>query len=180
MTTKEIIALAAEHGAKAALEHLDKLQKQKQSEITDRRLRNVKLLLRNYRMLKAHCENAVFEAECDESALDILEDMMVGRDSSVIVDSIKRSAARTAVIVRHVDVMLGLFQAYCANSTQEDMRRWRVIEALYIREDKRTVAEIAEAEGVVERTVYKDVDVAAERLAALMFGIDGLDKKGTK
>ena len=40
-----------------------------------------------------------------------------------------------------------------------------------------TVAGLADREGVVERTIYKDVDAACEKIAALMFGIDGIKRK---
>jgi hypothetical protein len=36
---------------------------------------------------------------------------------------------------------------------------------------------LAQAEGVVERTIYKDIDIACERIAALMFGVDGLKRR---
>jgi hypothetical protein len=36
---------------------------------------------------------------------------------------------------------------------------------------------LAKDEGVVTRTIYNDVDVACERIAALMFGIDGIKRK---
>lgn len=177
MDKKEVIALAAETAAKVALEELEKQKKKSLAETFDRRLRNVKLLLRNYRMLKAHVESAVYETSCEESPLDILEDMMQGRDTTVIVESIKRSVGRTTVIVRHIDAMLGLYRAYCDRGSDEDRRRWQVVDALYIGDDQRTVKELASDLGWSEGTIYRDIDVAAERIAALMFGIDGLDKR---
>lgn len=104
--------------------------------------------------------------------------MMPGRSSNGFVESIKRSAARTATIVRHIDTMLRLYQIYCYQyGTNEDTRRWRVIDGLYISDERMTVPELAEQEGVVERTIYKDIDVACERISALMFGIDGIKKR---
>lgn len=174
---QEIVKLAAQTGAQFAFEEFAKLQKRDKQEQTDRRLRNVKLLLRNYKTLRLHAENAVFEAESEESPTEIIEDLMSGRDSNLIVDSIKRSAARTSIIIRHIDAMLGLYHTFCfsKHATPEDERRWRVIDALFISDDTRTVAELAEEEKVVERTIYKDIDIACERIAALMFGVDVLD-----
>lgn len=179
MNQQEIVKLAAHEGAKAALEELERQRKRDAQEKSDRRLRNVKLLLRNYRMLREHIENAVYEAEVEENPMDIMEDLMTNRDSTLIVDSIKRSVARTAVIVRHMDTMLGLYQTYCfsKSATPEDQRRWRVIDALYISDNVRSVPELARDENVVERTIYKDIDIASERIAALIFGIDGLDRR---
>lgn len=171
--------LAAEAGAKAALETLEKERQRESREMSDRRLRNTKLLLRNYRVIKEHADNAVYEAETEEDPLQIMEDLMMpGRSSNVFVESIKRSAARTATIVRHIDTMLRLYQIYCYQyGTNEDTRRWRVIDGLYISDERMTVPELAEQEGVVERTIYKDIDVACERISALMFGIDGIKKR---
>lgn len=175
MNSEEIVRLAAETGAKAAME---KLKQEREQEMVNRRslrLHNTKLLLRNYRSFKAHAEHAVYEAECSDNPMDILEDFMAGRDSNVTVESIKRSSARTAVIVEHIEAMMRLYQAYCTLSdNEEDRRRWRVVDALFISEDKRTILQIADQEKVVKRTVYNDIDAACERISALMFGIDGL------
>ena len=74
--------------------------------------------------------------------------------------------------------MMDLYQVYCHTmGTAEDERRWRVINALYISDDRRTIPQLAAEEGVVERTIYKDIDVASEKIAALMFGIDGMKRR---
>lgn len=179
MTREEIIRLAAEAGAKTAMETLEKERKKEALEMSDRRLRNTKLLLRNYRVFKAHAVNAVYEAESEEDPLQIIQELMMpGKSPNLFVESIKRSVARTVTIVRHIETMLHLYQVYCFQyGSEEDERRWRVIEGLYVGNQKISVAELAEREGVVERTIYKDIDVASERLSALIFGIDGIKKR---
>lgn len=179
MNQEEIIKLAAEIGSKVALETLEKERKKASREISDRRLRNTKLLLRNYRVLKEHAANAVFEAESEEDPMQIIEDLMMpGRSSELLVESIKRSAARTATMIRHIEAMLRLYRTYCYQyGSDEDERRWRVIYGLYLSNEKATVAELAEEEGVVERTIYKDIDIACERISAFMFGVDGIRKR---
>ena len=93
---KDICANAAEIGAKEALKTYEQERKKEQGKRADRRLRNTKLLLRNYHMLKEHAENSVFgRTQMEESALDILESMMNLYDNEVIIESIKRSATRT-------------------------------------------------------------------------------------
>lgn len=179
MNTNDIVKLAAEAGAKAAMETLEKERQRDRKEAVDRRLRNTKLLLRNYRVFQTHVANAVYEVEEYESPEEILADLMMpGRDNSLFVESIKKSVARTATIVKHMETMMMLYKAYCSmTGTPEDERRWRVIDALYISEERHTVADLAKAEGVVERTIYKDIDIACERIAALMFGVDGLKRR---
>lgn len=178
---QDIVKLAAETGAKAAMETLEKERLRERRDMADRRLRNTKLLLRNYRVFCAHAANAVYEIDECESPDEILTDLMMpGRDNSQFVESIKRSAARTATIVKHMETMMQIYHAYCfTTGTAEDERRWRVVNALYICDDegRMTIPELAKAEGVVERTIYKDIDIACERIAALMFGIDGIKRK---
>lgn len=174
---EDIMRMAAEAGAKAALETLDREKKKAQKSRYDRRIRNTKLLLRNYRMFKDHVENAVFDAEqLDENAIDILDLMWdPSNNSDAYVESIKNSVTRTAIIMRHITDMLSLYETYCYRTGKpEDQRRYRVVEALYIAEEPIPIHEIAQNEGIDSRTVYKDVDIAVEKLSALIFGIDGL------
>lgn len=181
LSTQDIVRMAAEAGAKAAMETLEKERQRDRREMADRRLRNTKLLLRNYRIFRAHVSNAVYEVEEYEPLEDIWADLMMpGRDNSLFVESIKKSVARTATIVKHMEAMMQLYQASCyASGNAEDERRWRVIDALYICEDegRRTIPQLAKEFSVVERTIYNDIDVACERIAALMFGIDGIKRK---
>lgn len=180
---QDVIKIAAEIGAKTAIETLAKERQREYKEMLDRRLRNTKLLLRNYRVFRDHVANAVYEVQSCEAPEDIFAELMMpGKDSSLFVNSIKQSVSRTAVIVKHMETMIQLYKTHCyAMGTLEDERRWRVIYSLYIsdigEQKPCTIAELAKAEGVVERTIYKDIDIACERIAALMFGIDGLRKK---
>lgn len=177
--TEILVRLAAEAGARAAMETLERERAKERKSRYDRRLRNTKLLLRNYRMFKKHCEHAVFDAEqLDENAIDILDLMWERGSRGNIVESIKQSAQRTAIIMRHVTDMLALYKIYCDSTGKpEDARRYRVIESLYITDHAVTAAEIAQREGIDDRTVYKDVDSACEKLSALIFGIDGLKRE---
>ena len=175
---------AASIGARAGIEAFERAKRVANRDLTDRRLRNVKLLLRNYRAFKDHVDHAVAESSLDdinESALEILE-LMSDRasDGVVFVDSIKRSIARTRTIVEHIDVMLDLYKLYCERSPKpEEMRAYRCIYKLYLDRDTIPVPtpdEVAEYEGIDVRTLYRDIDRASERLAALIFGIDGMKK----
>lgn len=174
---KELIRIAAEIGAKTAIDRWEKEKEKEKSEQKDRRLHNTLLLLKNYRLFRDHAKNAVFQAEqMDESIYDILESME-RKTSNLFVDSIKSSAMRTAMLVRHIEVMLGLYRVYCENSRKpEDLRRWRVIEGLYVADKELSVLDLADRENVAKRTVERDVTEACEHLAALIFGIDGIRK----
>ena len=174
---KGIYERAAEIGAKEALKAYEQERKKEQGKRADRRLRNTKLLLRNYHMLKEHAENSVFgRTQMEESALDILESMMNMYDNEVIIESIKRSATRTAIIVSHIETMFGLYDAYCEKSQNKeiDRRRYEVIWDRYMAEPVLSVKEIANKQNMSKDNVYSDLKVAEERLTALIFGVDGL------
>lgn len=175
---KDIYEKAAAIGAKEALKAFEQERKKEYSSRSDRRLRNTKLLLRNYHMLKEHAQNSVFgRTQMEESALDILESMMTMYDNEVIIESIKRSATRTAVIVSHIETMFGLYLAYCDKSQNRDidMRRYEVIWDMYMATEILNAKEIAEKQQISVRNVYKDVKIATETLSALIFGVDGLN-----
>ncbi len=175
---KKIYERAAVIGAQEAMKRFEQERKSENGKRADRRLRNTKLLLRNYRMLKKHAENSVFRrAQMDESAFDILESMMKSRDNDVIISSIKDSAARTAIMVSHVEAMLGLYAAFCEKSPNKEIecRRYDVVWDMYIAEDNLSAKEIAQKKNMSKENVYVDLRVAVERLAALIFGVDGLN-----
>jgi hypothetical protein len=176
---QELIELAAKTGAEVALKTMEKERQADKRELVDRRLHNTKLLLRNYRMFKAHVDNAVYEIEEEyETPEQIMADLMKPGEGSMFVESIKRSVTRTAIMLEHIEAMTGLYQAYChMTGKEEDERRWRIIYYLYLSEEPKSVEEIAADEYVTERTVYRDVDTACERIAALIFGIDGIKRK---
>lgn len=159
---QEIARIAAEAGARAAIEELEQRERRQEQWRRDRRLRNTRLLLENYRTLKIHCESAVFQAELsadDEAeALSIL-DAMMDRPSkqTLYIESIKKSAQRTRIIIAHIESMMEVYRILCAKSQKpEDMRRCSVVEKMYICSREWSVEEIAESEGIDERTVYKD------------------------
>ena len=147
----------------------------------DKRLRNTKLLLRNFRELSQHSDSAIYEAAQvqDESLAEILE-MMSGNfsgDNELYIDSIKKSSARTGIIIEHVREMMMLYESYCDRSQKpEDKRRYRTVNSLYIDETPKNVQQIAREEAIDERTVYKDVDAACEKLSALIFGVEWLNR----
>ena len=178
MSEKEIIiTMAAEAGARAALETLEKERGKAVRGRHDRRLRNTKLLLKNYRAFKKHSESAIYEAsQIDENAIDILDLMWDPKNNhDTTINSIRQSAVRTSIIMEHIDRMLGIYKVICLNSGKlEDMRKYKVIYAMYISEKGYSAEEIAEAENIDSRTVYKDIDVACEKLSALIFGVDWL------
>ena len=171
LTKEELASMireAAVAGAQVAADAMVVSQRQNEKEKIDRRLHNTELLLRNYRTLKKSCENAVYEYK-DEEISEVLEDINGMKDDKVIVESIKASAKRTAIMVQHIDKMLDVYRIYCSKLSEQDKRRYKVIKALYMK-----ISEISKKFSVSKVTVYDDIKIAKERLSSLFFGIDGL------
>lgn len=167
---------AAEAGAKAGIEKYEEELKRHQKQRGDKRYHNTKLLLRNYRMLQVNAENSVFgRTQMKESAADILESMMNIYNDEVVVESIKNSATRTAIIVSHVKTMIDMYQILCERSQNElDQRRFDIVYGLYVAEEKVTRKELMDKWHISADTTYQDEKIAIERLSALIFGVDGL------
>ncbi len=175
---REIYKKAAKIGAREAVKMFEQERKNEYEHRTDKRLRNTKLLLRNYRMLKDHAENSVFgRVQMGESALDILESMMSIYNDEVIIQSIKNSATRTAIIVSHIETMFELYYSYCEHSASKeiDLRRYQIVWDMYMAEETLSVKEMAEKQHISKDSVYSDLRVGVERLTALIFGVDGLN-----
>lgn len=173
---ESLCSKAAEVGAKTAIEKLHEERKYMNQKAINRRLRNTRLLLKNYRMLKENVDNSIFgRSQMEESAADILCSMMNLYDDEVIVDSIKRSATRTAIIVSHVEAMLSIYKGYCERSSNDlNRRRYEVMYDKYIAKDPLSTRQIADKQNMSKENVYADLKEAIERLSALIFGVDGL------
>lgn len=134
------------------------------------RLNITKAIIRNYRLLKAHCKCS------GDKEFETLGKF--GKLPWIFECYIIESGEKTNLVIKHVDGLLKIYKQMCENSAKpEKARRWRVIESKYISDDETYTAEIAEREHIDQRTVFKDTNRAMRELTALMFGIDGLDVK---
>lgn len=179
---KEAAEVGATAGAEKAAAVIESEHRQFRSERFKKQYANTKLLLQHYRELNYYYSNAVWEAEddCPEEFVDIME-LMNSKDypDIVVVDAIKLSAQKTRIIMSHVNKMLEEYRHQCETSLYtEDIRHWRIIQALYLSPTRTTVEEVAARENIHQRTVYKDVDAAVDDLTVLLFGIDALKKLG--
>ncbi len=172
----------AEAGAAAAMKAAERVRRNYRKQDYDWKYHNTKLLLRNYRRLNEFYENAVFDTDAAAEADDDFEDIMRSMggsiaDEEIFVTSIQRNYITTKIIMTHVNKMLECYKIMCERSKrQEDARRWRVLEGLYIASDYTTAGEIARRENIDKRTVYKDVDICAADLTALFFGVGGIEE----
>lgn len=165
-----------------------------QDSLFDKRLYNTKLLLEHYRLFKEHAENAVFELtrldEAELTAIEIMDSMWQsagpGR-GEIAIESIAKSALRTEIVIRHIDEMLGIYEAYCYRSGKpENERRWDIINTMYIKslQGNKTKTELyeelAQKHFISDRQVKYDINMALEQITALLFGIDGVRRLEVK
>ena len=143
----------------------------------DHKRANVKLLLRKYRGIVENVSKSVYDAVHIEDDVELLEliEMMSGKRESFRVESLRDSAARSQMLVAHIDRMIAAYKDFCDKSDkEEDKRRYRVVYDSFISPNPKTTEEIAAAEHIDKSTIYRDIDAAADRLAVLFFGVYGL------
>jgi len=171
-----IVQKAAEAGAKSVIAALEKERQKGVAEFQDKRFRNAKLLLQHYREFKAHAAEAIYNAEQAKDTIDFLDMMWDPLNrSDQVVESIKKSAVRTKIMVTHVRTMLRLYEKIAQSSSNPiDLRRYEVLYDRYIAPDELSVEDIAAKHHVDVRTVYSDLKDATQRMAKMLFGVDFL------
>lgn len=162
--------------AQLAIAEYRKAEEKGRKERRDRNLRNTKKLVRIIPQLREHSNSSIAELTdaCDDDGLDVLIQIMNGSGGDLKVDSVKRSVAKTRLMLDHVETMLDVYRRECEKSKREEVRRrYRVLDMMYLREENRLEPEeIAKIEHIDKRTVYKDIDAACERLSYYIFGIE--------
>lgn len=152
-------------------------EERQRKEVRDKRLHNTELLLKNYRSFVIHSESAVSNASQidDDIDLDTLLDLMGcrGIDPDISVLSVQESAARTRILVTHIDRMLDYFKYRCDHSGRpEDRRQWRIIRDRYLvpEDEQKTFQKIADEEFLTLSAIYKSHKEAIRHVSALIFG----------
>ena len=179
--TGSVVRDAAKAGAEALKREQTAIRKRENARQIDKRLHNTRLLLKNYRMLKQHFQNAVYtfeeeQAETEVKPGDIWKLLnQTSPTEEIYIEAICKSATRTMIILQHLDRMLGIYETFCNSSPLESAKRQcRIMKARYLDEPQRSMADIAEMEHVHKRTAEKDLDAAIESVTALIFGIDAI------
>ena len=185
MNEQELIRLALETAAKQSAEtaariaiatYKSEVDKNNKSR-NDRRLRNTKLLLSNYREFKEFTKSAVFsKKQIEEYAIDILDQLWDPNDrQEAFVESIKTSRTRTLIILEHVDQMLDIYRKLCMiDDDSEALRRYEILYDKYISDKISSMGEIARCHNIDKRTAYRDLKTALNKVSLLIFGIDYL------
>ena len=165
---------AALVGAQVAADALKAAYTEMDLEKKNRRLHNTRLLLNHYQEFKAHCTEASFESRHMVSEDEFITHLMQQRDDGMVLESIRRTVERTGMIVAHIDRMVSVFKSFCDRGGQREKRQYEVLRAYYLSPEKMTVQQLSEMYSVSRRAIYKDLRSGEEKLAVLIFGMDGL------
>lgn len=174
MSMYELIEMATKIGTEAGIKEFENQKKKFKELRSERRLRNTKLLLENYRSFKLFCNNAVCQAEVKikENAIDILDSLEDVDSETLFIESIKKSVARTVIMVQHIVSIMDIFQTVCSKKKKE--KQYQVLYYMYIHDDHYCNEKIAELIEREERQIYNISKTSIESLSPIMFGIDAL------
>ena len=152
----------------------EQLHAEAEQERVDKRLFNTRLLLRNYMDLKESVRNAVYERKLEPMGYEELENLMQGRDETVILESIMRSTSRTLGLMERVDVSLAAFKAACESGNDIDKRRYDIIQSMYLVKKGMNQGELAVKYGVSQAQISMDLKAAVNKLSVLIFQMEGI------
>lgn len=154
--------------AEAVLKEQNNQKKRHDKVKKDWKLRNTNLLLKNYRMLKQHCDGIV-------PTLHDFEDTIFSPDQ-LELSSLMKYKARTKEMLDYFDLMLSSYCQYCHNQGEMAERRYDIIFSVYItNEYRKSKMQMTGIYNIDARTVDRDIKKAGEELAIFLFGIDSLD-----
>lgn len=178
---EKMVAQGVAKGIKDGLETIKNQEKLRQSVSYDIKLKNTRLLLRNYRKFVQFCEQAtVSEKELETATVEEILDKLycATYDEVTVVQSILASKKRTEIIMEHIKKIIN-FYIFDSESSKNDEkhRRAHILEDLYIKGKKQpAMSVLAKKYHISERQVHRDKNVAIEEMSVFMFGIDGIRK----
>lgn len=132
---------------------------------SEKKLRNTKDLLKNYRLLENHLDVKLPELD-DDTPLSKYE---------LTLYSLLGYRARSKEMLIFINEVLDRYRKICDNGTPEQHRRYRVIKRLYIDTPAMTRRGLAKLFGVDEATISRDEKKCVQELSVMIFGIDGLN-----
>ena len=178
---EQLVAAGVAKGIKQGLEQARNEKKLKEKITYDTKLKNTRLLLKNYRKFISACKQATFTEKELESATveEILDKLYCSTyDEVTVVQSILASKKRTEIILTHIKRIIK-FYLYEADQSknEEKKRKAHILNDLYVvGEYKPKINMMSEKYHISERQIRRDANSAIEEIAVLMFGIDGIRK----
>lgn len=165
--TKHQIEIISE----TAIREFKKEMKRAEKEKDDNRLFNTRLIIFNYRELKAHC-STIPEAieEFEESIFD---------EEKLTLEVLMQERARTYVMMEYIDLM---WDAYAKHSEIRDelyQRRFNIVNSLFIDKEILNVNQLSEIHHISVPLIYKDRNAGINNFSVFLFGLKSLHFKGS-
>lgn len=171
---------AVKIGVREGIKYIKEQEYYKTKKRYDRRLRNTRLLLKNYRGLIAHTRMANSSANKikKENAIDVLDNIDSIDDEEQYIQAISRTKIRTLIILQHIDKVLNYYRLICNSEGGNKKRKYEILEILFISKIDNnimpTYEDVAEQLEINKKTVSRDVQESIQDLSLLLFGIDGI------
>lgn len=132
---------------------------------SEKKLRNVKVLLINYKYLENHLN----------VELPQLEDDIKLSKYELSLYSLLGYRARSKELMEFVNTILAKYKNICDNSTGEGNRQYDVIYRLYIAPKQLTYTALSKKYNVDDNTIRRDERKALKQLSVMMFGVDSIN-----
>lgn len=173
----QIAAIASKEGIKAFKAELAKTERKRAK--NEDKVKRTKKMLNSYRRMKATLseEREFTEEEKIELRWKFVQDLMgntnslISKPEAIIADKEKKRQ-ENLYCIQCIENAVRLYGEECEKtSSEEGKRRYRELCAMYIDDTPLTVQEIAEMEGISEKTVYKDLGIACSIIAVYLLGM---------
>lgn len=178
---QQIVTEGVANGIKKGIEQAKNEERLREKITYDTRIKNTRLLLKNYRNFVKACKQATFTEKDLETATveEVLDKIFCqSYDEVTVVQSILTSKKRTEIILTHIKRIINFYLYEAEQSKNEEKKRKaHILNDLYvIGKYKPKINVMSEKYHISERQIRRDANSAIEEIAVLMFGIDGIRK----
>lgn len=169
---ESVVESSVSEGVKKALIEIENKKEECKKHKADMRFRNTELLLHNYQNFVQHTQNSIY-TEKQLSKQELLEELDLDMDEEITktqINSIIKSKNKTNIILKHINTFLQYYEYKCNLSSREDVqRRYKVINYLYLSEEKMTQENLADFLHCNTKTIRNTKNIAIKELSALFF-----------
>lgn len=178
---EQIVTDGVARGIKKGIEQAKNEERLREKITYDTRIKNTRLLLKNYRNFVKACKQATFtEKELETATVEEVLDKLFCQsyDEVTVVQSILTSKKRTEIILTHIERIINFYIFEAEQSkNDEKIRKAHILNDLYVEgKYKPKINAMSEKYHISERQIRRDANSTIEEIAVLMFGIDGIRK----
>ena len=178
---EQVVTEGVARGIKKGIEQAKSEERLREKITYDTRIKNTRLLLKNYRNFVKACKQATFtEKELETATVEEVLDKLFCQsyDEVTVVQSILTSKKRTEIILTHIERIINFYIFEAEQSkNDEKIRKAHILNDLYVEgKYKPKINAMSEKYHISERQIRRDANSAIEEIAVLMFGIDGIRK----